>query len=167
MKGNTTLPEVDEQYYYSVEIPCSKNLDICRSIDTNRRLEDDAAALNEKYSSSSPLSSAFTSKKNKEEKKHVHFGSIEIRVYETVLGDNPCARFGPPLSIGWSYSMEIIKTSLPVDCHDKCYLDKGAQFLNNNARRARLAEFGFSNEEMDIATENASRIQLHRAESMK
>lgn len=171
MKGSTTLPEADDQHYYSVEVPCSKNLDICRSLDTNRRLEDNAAAafLDEKYStSSSPLlSSISTSKKNKEKKNHVHFGDIEIRVYETVLGDNPCARFGPPISIGWSYSVEMIKTSLPVDCHDKCYVDKGVRFLNNNARRARLAEFGFSNEEMDIATKDVSRIQLHRAESMK
>lgn len=34
----------------------------------------------------------------------VHFGSIEIREYEIILGDNPGCLSGPSLSIGWNYS---------------------------------------------------------------
>jgi hypothetical protein len=36
-------------------------------------------------------------------KKAVSFGLIEVREYNSVVGDNPTVRFGPPMSIGWEF----------------------------------------------------------------
>lgn len=176
--------EDNDHHYFSVAVPCSENLDVCRSPRTNSRLENIASALNKKYSSPSSkallsldsslkksLSFRMDNLDDDELNKRVHFAGIEIREYESVIGDNPSVRLGPPVSLGWSFivTQEMTTDPLPFDCHDDCNkkADKGIRFLNKDARIARLREFGFSDAEIEAASSEVQTTQLDRAESMK
>jgi hypothetical protein len=54
-------------------------------------------------------------------KRHVQFGEIEIRRYPMILGDNPSAQFGIPVSLGWEYEEIPIMT---VDDYEACRVGK-------------------------------------------
>jgi len=49
---------------------------------------------------------------NAKKKKTVHFGNIQIRTHETILGDNPSCTNGPPISIGWRYDPNHLDMSV-------------------------------------------------------
>mmetsp|Transcript_23012 Transcript_23012/g.53382 ORF Transcript_23012/g.53382 Transcript_23012/m.53382 type:complete len:113 (+) Transcript_23012:128-466(+) len=38
-----------------------------------------------------------------DDKKEVNFASLEVREFPLILGDNPGAREGPPITIDWSF----------------------------------------------------------------
>ena len=84
-----------------------------------------------------------------DDSKGVKFGPVSIREYELFLGDNPCCREGPSLSLGWSYNK-----SKPID------IDKYEEWAGGNRRTkvelqlpaehriALLKDFGYSGGEM-------------------
>jgi hypothetical protein len=51
-------------------------------------------------------------------KKRVSFSNIEIRTYETILGDNPSCSGGPSLGLGWRYDpTHVTATVDEFDAH--------------------------------------------------
>ena len=78
----------------------------------------------------------------------VKFGNVDIRIYERVLGDNPCSA-GPPVSIGWRYN---IKNSMSLSDFEKKRLKtrKNSQdlVLSRERREAILMHVGYSRAEL-------------------
>jgi len=78
----------------------------------------------------------------------VKFGNVHIRIYERVLGDNPCSA-GPPVSIGWKYN---IKNSMSLSEFEKKRLKarKTSQdlVLSRERREAILMRVGYSRAEL-------------------
>ena len=77
---------------------------------------------------------------------HVSFDDrLEVRWYDTVLGDNPSVSDGPPVSIGWEFTSE--KLSLAQS--PQCSKPKHQYHLDASARIERLFKYGVSQREMD------------------
>merc|ERR1719333_605032 len=88
---------------------------------------------------------------------HVSFDDrLEVRWYDTVLGDNPSVSDGPPVSIGWEYTTKQLSM---VSLDD--YLDSGSTVkpasnpneyhLDETARFERLESNGVSKRDIEHA----------------
>lgn len=51
----------------------------------------------------------------KSHRKSVSFASLNVREYNTVIGDHPCCTMGCPLSLGWQYSDA---SAVPLDRYE-------------------------------------------------
>uniref|UniRef100_A0A6U2PXV6 Uncharacterized protein n=1 Tax=Leptocylindrus danicus TaxID=163516 RepID=A0A6U2PXV6_9STRA len=97
--------------------------------------------------------------------KKVSFSSIEIREFNVVLGDNPCA-YGPSLSLGWNchrnFTMEVdnYEESKPVRRSQK------QMQLPRYVRERILMDFGFSRREMNEAIEESTVIKKQRQQTV-
>ena len=101
---------------------------------------------------------------------HVRFARIEIREYESVIGDHPCVGSGPPVSLGNSFIImpEVnIRPLPPRDRSNECNKNKNARdFLLNAVERIdRLKKIGFSDIEIKTASTEAQSSRNHRVES--
>mmetsp|Transcript_20333 Transcript_20333/g.31351 ORF Transcript_20333/g.31351 Transcript_20333/m.31351 type:complete len:502 (-) Transcript_20333:178-1683(-) len=73
---------------------------------------------------SSNHSSATTSNKSRH-KRCVTFTNIQIREYNTILGDHPCCQSGPPLALGWEFNKQD-EVVIDIDDYENKFID------NNN-----------------------------------
>jgi len=79
--------------------------------------------------------------------------SISVRLYNTVLGDNPSVRNGPPVSLGWVYTPE--KRPMGEQRrrgHKHCYLDTPTRIY-------RLRKNGVTVPEMEDAIAEVQNLQ--------
>lgn len=99
------------------------------------------------------------------EGKKVHFGSLEMRNYEVVLGDHPDCSSGPPISLGWAYAesnpisverYEEIKPSSSRRSMDQLELN---YFVR---KRMLRRESLVSDEDMRNRIDDVNRIQKQR-----
>jgi hypothetical protein len=80
---------------------------------------------------------------NNTQKKSVHFNTIHVRTYNTILGDHPCCTNGLPLALGWDYrddgtlsidEYELQKRGMGMGASHACRISK----LDCNARKRIL-----------------------------
>ena len=64
---------------------------------------DAVASSNDHAPVSSGARASLRSRPRSNPSRSVSFSNLEIRTYETILGDNPSCSGGPSLSIGWRY----------------------------------------------------------------
>ena len=72
---------------------------------------------------------------------------LTVRYYQTVLGDNPSVKKGPPISIGWEFTTEKLLLTDPSQSNKQ----KTGCRLDAPTRIERLLTNGVSKEEMDVA----------------
>jgi len=98
------------------------------------------------------------------------FSTIEIREYQTTLGDNPGGTQGPPISLDWDYSSDRTQM-LALEEYEETRLPRRSESeLHMNDRNRRwmlLREKGFSLMDIHKATMAAESVRVQRRKSMQ
>lgn len=104
------------------------------------------------------INTARHSPSSERERSRVKFGQLEIRTYESILGDNPSCSRGPPLAIGWNYDADSIKT-MPVDVfenhpsrRDRPQIYESELIIDRAEREQTLLDLGYTKAEIAAAT---------------
>ena len=99
-------------------------------------------------------------------KRYVRFGSIIIRDYDMILGDNPSCESGIPLAIGWDYTEY---QPLDVDKYELCRSPRRnmANMQVSVFQRVRLiTDAGFTKEDINNTLKLINRTKRNRTLTM-
>lgn len=93
----------------------------------------------------------------------LQFGSVNIREYEMILGDNPSVTHGPPVTLNW---VPVAESTLPVDGYEcqhyhprKCYND---MFMNYYQRHHLCALAGSTPADIEITNKEVNKCKTNR-----
>uniref|UniRef100_A0A7S1ZFB8 Uncharacterized protein n=1 Tax=Ditylum brightwellii TaxID=49249 RepID=A0A7S1ZFB8_9STRA len=96
-------------------------------------------------------------------KRNISFSKLEIREYAITLGDNPCVRRGPPVSLDWKYND---RGSMCLEEYESARVPRRSRnklVLSYGARRLRLIlEAGFTMNDLKEATKDVQQMQRRR-----
>ena len=97
---------------------------------------------------------------------NVSFGTVQIRVHLPTLGDHPAVTFGPALSLDWQYKE---MPAVDLDDYESRRAPRASSskelFLSSIIRRHVLLERGFTERDMERASELADAVKNQRAQS--
>eukprot|EP00565_Helicotheca_tamesis_P002762 CAMPEP_0185733036 /NCGR_PEP_ID=MMETSP1171-20130828/18236_1 /TAXON_ID=374046 /ORGANISM="Helicotheca tamensis, Strain CCMP826" /LENGTH=162 /DNA_ID=CAMNT_0028402659 /DNA_START=252 /DNA_END=737 /DNA_ORIENTATION=+ len=108
--------------------------------------------------------------------KQVFFSTTEIREYEQILGDNPWALDGPPVSLGWRYDADKI-LFLTVDDYERCVRRQtvrrsnvapwvSADILPRHEREGILLDAGYTQSQLAAAIRAKRKIKNQRQQTL-
>eukprot|EP00814_Leptocylindrus_danicus_P018274 CAMPEP_0116013702 /NCGR_PEP_ID=MMETSP0321-20121206/5872_1 /TAXON_ID=163516 /ORGANISM="Leptocylindrus danicus var. danicus, Strain B650" /LENGTH=166 /DNA_ID=CAMNT_0003483279 /DNA_START=376 /DNA_END=876 /DNA_ORIENTATION=+ len=86
-------------------------------------------------------------------KKSVSFSTVQVRVHEFDLGDNPSCSSGPPLTLTWKYFLEF------SSCIDK--FEKGRELVGTGRKREEMVMSRYFREEI-VRNRGYSRIEMNK-----
>jgi hypothetical protein len=95
----------------------------------------------------------------------IRFESVQIRRYHQTLGDNPAVTYGPPIALDWKYEE---MSPVQVDEYEGTrgsdrIPDSNKLVLSSMDRRRVLKNKGFTEEEIDHASQEAEKTRKERA----
>jgi hypothetical protein len=98
--------------------------------------------------------------------KTVSFGSVRVREYIRIVGDNPEVKVGPPISIGWDYMEREDQTLEEYEASKRG--GKRRLLLSSITRKNLLHNvFGIAEEEIRDAEKEIQKIRRQRAQTVK
>lgn len=95
--------------------------------------------------------------------RRVCWGSVLVRDYPMILGDNPCCSGGPPLTLDWEYQEH---TPLAIDEYEICHPHHRTvreMGRNRYQRKNLLTLAGFDDVDIKRAEKEIGRVRLHRS----
>lgn len=92
-------------------------------------------------------------------KKRVRFGDVRIRVYPVTVGDHPSCVTGVPVSLGWDYEQ---LPYVPVKYYERNRKRRKDFQMSSVRRHTILTNLGYSQDDMNSAVKEKSRIQKQR-----
>eukprot|EP00985_Skeletonema_marinoi_P013324 scaffold6578_cov141-Skeletonema_marinoi.AAC.22 len=112
--------------------------------------------------------------RDKSSKTKVTFSHLQIRTYETILGDNPSCTGGPSLSIGWRYNPEHFDST--VDEYerkqDELYGGPGIRpldidlVLHRTERESILMKMGYTQSDLAEAVRRLNKAKSRRRQTV-
>ena len=104
---------------------------------------------------------------NEETKKiSISFTTINVRLYPTIIGDNPATYRGPPLEMDWKPVRQYV---IPLDEYESNReSERRKKFVLTPKTRVRLLEsLGFSRQEINRAVTAVAEARYQREETIK
>ena len=107
-------------------------------------------------------------------KKQVSFSHLQIRTYETILGDNPSCTGGPSLSIGWRYNPEHFNSTVDEyeSKQDNFYGGEGLRpqdidlVLHRSERESILLKTGYTRQDLAEAVRKLNKAKNRRRQTV-
>jgi len=166
--SSITINENTEEGIIPKEKPLHSNIHISSSTNTletlQSNLESDLESIqslseHERNSQEDDLSS----KLNKE-KKNVRFSTIEIRLFDRTIGDNPSCSDGVPITLDWNYTMLPAKDLQEYEENRIPKRNKNHLALTKITRKNQMhRHFGYSYKEIEKASKKIEKVKKQRA----
>jgi len=97
-----------------------------------------------------------------QEKRKVHFGTVEVRDYDMILGDHPCCRYGPPLTLDWDYLEYEPLDVNEYEFHHPPRRNVREMVLNYYLRKKLLSNAGYTKLDFKLSKKEVNRVKLNR-----
>lgn len=105
-------------------------------------------------------------------KKSVNFGTLQIRTYETILGDNPSCSAGPSLGLGWRY--DPTHFSATVDDYERHQAELYGNVecrpedlvLHRFEREAILLNTGYTRQDLAESVRGITKVKNRRRQTV-
>jgi len=112
--------------------------------------------------------------REKSSKTKVTFSTLQIRTYETVLGDNPSCTGGPPLSIGWRYNPDHYDSTVDEYERKQDELYGGPEIrpldidlvLHRSERESILMKMGYTQQDLAEAVRRLNKAKSKRRQTV-
>lgn len=112
--------------------------------------------------------------RDRSSKTKVTFSTIQIRTYESVLGDNPSCTGGPPLSIGWRYNPEHYDSTVDEYERKQDELYGGPEIrpldidlvLHRSERESILLKMGYTQQDLADAVRRLNKAKSKRRQTV-
>lgn len=102
-------------------------------------------------------------------KKSVSFNSLQIRTYETILGDNPSCSTGPSLGLGWRYDPSHYTSTIDEyerhQCQHGC-ADPEDLVLHRFEREAILLNTGYTRQDLAESVRGITKVKNRRRQTV-
>lgn len=106
------------------------------------------------------------------EQRSVSFGNLEIRTYETILGDNPSCSGGPSLGLGWRYDPSNITAR--VDDYERLRAQLYGNYdarpedlvLHRFEREAILINTGYTKQDLAESVRGINKVKNRRRQTL-
>ena len=107
-------------------------------------------------------------------KKQVSFSHLQIRTYETILGDNPSCTGGPSLSIGWRYNPEHFNSTVDEYERKQDQMYGGVELrpqdidlvLHRSERESILLKTGYTRQDLAEAVRKLNKAKNRRRQTV-
>ncbi|KAL7437256.1 hypothetical protein ACHAXM_005542 [Skeletonema potamos] len=121
-----------------------------------------------------PAGAPPTMPRDKSLKKKVSFSHLQIRTYETILGDNPSCTGGPSLSIGWRYNPEHFNSTVDEYERKQDELYGGPEIrpldidlvLHRSERESILMRMGYTQPDLAEAVRRLNKAKSRRRQTV-
>ena len=106
--------------------------------------------------------------KNKKSHK-ISFGTVQVRQYNIMIGDNPSTRHGPSITYDWEYEEH---ESIPIDRYEHLRQSQRRTneedlFIPSNVRELILKRCGYTEDELEMVQKDVDVIRKQRNQTMK
>ena len=145
--------------------PCSKNQQV-------RDCPPPNCAFQSQPPQKTPIQEAPTSYPHRPPpKKTVSFNNLEIRTYETILGDNPSCSTGPSLGLGWRYDPSHFQST--IDEYERHQSQQGYDdprpedlVLHRFEREAILLSTGYTKQDLAESVRGITKVKNRRRQTV-
>lgn len=103
---------------------------------------------------------------NPKEQSAISFGTVSVRVFDRILGDNPGCGTGPSMGIGWVF---VPQDDRSVDAYEKMrrkVRDPSKLLLSREERENVLGNLGYTSREIAINVRELNKIRSQRRQTI-